>query len=426
MTTEGERGHRLSVIAAAAHELQPELVAALQTLVRIPSQTGSEGEAQEFVASLMRGHGLAVDVWEPDPDALAPYAEFVTIGDGFAGRPNVVGVLPGSGGGRSLVLNGHIDTVEPGDPTAWSMSAVSGAVVDGQLYGRGACDMKAGVLANLFALAAVRRAGIVLAGDVFVESTVAEEDGGAGALAAVLRGYVADGALISEPTGLAIIAAQGGSLMFRLRVPGLSAHACVRDEGVSAIENFSYLHRGILEFEARHNEEIGHPLYAPMRNKAPINIGTVRGGSWPSSVPEWLAAEGRAGYVPGESIEEFKDRFRGAVDALADAHPWLRDNRPTVEWLPGQFVPADVATDHPLVAALSQAGHNVSGRHPRIEGATYGADMRHFVTTGRTPCVMFGAGDVRVAHAPDESIALADLFVAAETTAVFITTWCGN
>lgn len=412
-------------IRDAAETLRPSMVAALKELVQIPSQTGEEGLVQEAVARLMRDHGLDVDVWEPDAATLAPHAESVTLGSGFAGRPNVVGVYRGSGGGQSLILNGHIDTVEIGDRGAWRRDPLGGDVVDGRLYGRGACDMKGGVIANLFALRVLREVGIEPAGDVIVQSTISEEDGGAGALAAVLRGYVADAALISEPTNLAIVVAQGGSLMFRLVVPGLSAHACVRDEGVSAIEKFAYLHRGLLEFEARHNGEIAHPLYDGMVNKAPINIGTVRGGAWPSSVPEWLEAEGRAGLVPGESLAGMKRALSDEVARLADADPWLREHRPRIEWRDGHFAPAEVAVESPLVHTLSAAWRRVRRAEPAIEAVTYGADMRHFVLVGGMPCVMFGAGDVRLAHAPDEAIFLDDLVAAVAITATFTADWCG-
>ena len=412
-------------VAEAVRTLQPEIVAALQELVRIPSQTGGEGLAQEAVARLMRAHDLAVDVWEPDATALEPHAESVTLGSGFAGRPNVVGVCRGEGDGRSLILNGHIDTVEVGDPSAWSYAPLGGDVDDGRLYGRGACDMKGGVVANLFALRALRQAGFAPAGDVIFESTISEEDGGAGALAAVLRGYLADGALISEPTNLAIVTAQGGALMFRLQVQGLSAHACVRDEGVSAVEKFALLHQGLLAFEARRNAEITHPQYAGMRIKAPINIGIIRGGSWASTVPESLTAEGRAGLVPGEDLETFKSELAAEIGRLANDDPWLRDHRPQVTWLDGQFAPAGVPVDSPLVAALSQAWQVTTSSPARIEAVTYGADMRHFVNTGGVPCVMFGAGDGRLAHAPDESIPLDDLLTAITTTAMLIASWCG-
>jgi acetylornithine deacetylase len=412
-------------IAETVATLRPEIVAALRELVRIPSQTGCEGLAQDAVARLMRAQGLDVDIWEPDVTELEPHAESVTLDRDFAGRPNVVGVCPGGGGGRSLILNGHIDTVEVGDPAAWSLAALGGNVSHGRLYGRGACDMKGGIVANLFALRALRMAGLDPAGDVFVQSTISEEDGGAGALAAVLRGYVADGALISEPTNLAIVTAQGGALMFRLEVPGLSAHACVRDEGVSAVEKFAYLHQGLLEFETHRNSEITHPLYAGMRIKAPINIGVVRGGSWASSVPESLIAEGRAGLVPGEELATFKTELAAEIARLAHADPWLRVHPPHVSWLNGQFAPAGIPVDSPLVEALCQAWQVTNSSSARIEAVTYGADMRHFVITGEVPCVMFGAGDVRLAHAPDESISIDELLTAITTAAVFVANWCG-
>jgi acetylornithine deacetylase len=412
-------------VGAAVNSLRPEIVSALQELVRIPSQTGSEGPVQEAVAQLMRGHGLDVDVWEPDPVTLKEHAESVTLAGGFAGRPNVVGVHRGHSGGRSLILNGHIDTVEIGDQAAWNYPPLGGEIVNGRLYGRGACDMKAGVIANLFAVRALRLAGFAPAGDIIVESTVSEEDGGAGALSAILRGYIADGAIISEPTNLAIVTAQGGALMFRLQVQGLSAHACVRDEGVSALEKFAYLHQGLLAFEERRNSDITHPLYEGMRIKAPINIGVLRGGTWASSVPEWLVAEGRAGLVPGEALSTFKTEMATEISNLADIDPWLRDHPPQVTWLNGQFAPAGVDVDSPLVETLCEAWQATSSSPARIEAVTYGADMRHFVITGGVPCVMFGAGDVRLAHAPDESIPVEDLLAAITTTAVFIANWCG-
>ncbi len=412
-------------IADAVAALRPRITASLQELVRLSSQTGDEEAAQQSIARMMRDQGLNVDTWEPEVRVLEPYAESVTLETGFAGRPNVVGVLSGKGSGQSLILNGHIDTVEVGDTRAWSVPPLGAKIGDGRLYGRGACDMKGGLIANLFALVALRQAGFDPAGDVIVESTISEEDGGAGALAAILRGYVADGVLISEPTNLALVPAHGGALMFRLNVPGLSAHAGARDEGVSAIEKFSYLHRGLLDFEARRNREITHPLYDALKNKAPINVGTIRGGAWASSVPEFLVAEGRAGLVPGEDLATFKQELAAEISTLAAADPWLREHPPHVEWLNGQFAPAEVASGSPLVTMLSRTWEQVTLTPARIEAMPYGADMRHFVNTGEMPCAMFGAGDVRLAHAPDESISLEDLFTAIAVTAGFIAEWCG-
>lgn len=424
---EREAAERARPILAAVDELGQEIVDFIVQLVQVPSVTGDEAAVQDVVAETMGAHGLSVDRWEPDAADLAPYAEHVGSFDpgAFAGRPNVVGTLRGAGGGRSLILNAHIDTVDPGDPARWSRPPFSAAIVDGRIVGRGACDMKAGLATNLFALAAVRRAGIPLGGDVIVESVISEEDGGAGTLATILRGYRADGAIITEPTELQVVPAQGGSLVFRLHVPGRAAHACVRDEGASAIEHFAYLHRGLLDLEAQRNAAIDHPLYAAIANKIPINIGVVRAGSWPSSVAESLEAEGRAGLVPSESMDDFRQTFVAEIDRLAAAHPFLRDHRPRVEWFSGQFAPAEIAGDHPIVTLVREAHGTATGTVPATIGATYGADMRHFLLFGETPCVMYGAGDVRLAHFTDESIVIADILTATKTVALAIAAWCG-
>jgi len=412
-------------IVEAVERLRERQAEFLRELVRTPSQTGSEGPAQAVVERWFRQEGLEAVVWEPSPEELQPFAESVTLLPSYAGRPNVLGIRRGRGGGRSMILNAHIDTVEVGDPERWTRDPLGGEVEGDLLYGRGACDMKGGTATNLFAVLALREAGLELLGDVILQSTISEEDGGAGALSAVLRGPRADAAVITEPTRRAVVPAQGGSLMFRVTVPGLSAHACVRDEGVSAIEKWAVVHRGLLAFEARRNAAIDDPLYAHVANKVPLNVGTLRAGSWASSVPEWLVAEGRAGLVPGETLEGFKGEFLTEVAAIAGRDPWLREHPPAVEWLDGQFAPAGVDPESPLVQAVALAHQAIDGAAPVVEGATYGADMRHFVLTGGMPCVMYGAGDVRLAHAPDEHIPLSELAAATATVALVLAGWCG-
>ncbi|MGH2560429.1 MAG: ArgE/DapE family deacylase [Thermomicrobiales bacterium] len=412
-------------IDEAVEELRAEIVTFLQEIVRIPSVTGSEGEVQAVVAARFRGAGLETDVWEPDPTVLAPYSLHIGGFESLAGRPNVVGRLAGTGGGRSLILNAHIDTVEPGDAIRWAHPPYAAQIENGRLYGRGACDMKAGLVTNLFALLALRAAGHAPRGDVILQSVISEEDGGAGTLAAILRGYRADGAIVTEPTSLAIIPAHGGSLVFRLHVSGRAAHGAVRDEGVSAVEKFSYLHRALLDFEAGRNAAIDHPLYAGVRNKVPVSIGVVHAGSWPSTVPEELIAEGRAGLVPGEDLAAFQPIFVAAVDRAAAADAWLSQHPPRVEWFSGQFAPAEIPADSPLVGVMARASHAVTGHPPAVEAVTYGADMRHFLLFGNMPCLMFGAGDVRVAHFADEYVAIHELLTATKALALAVAAWCG-
>jgi acetylornithine deacetylase len=412
-------------IVAAVDARAGEIVEFTSNLIDFPSVTGSEGDVQRFIARKMDAFGLDVDVWEPDATQLAPYALQVGEFDDFHDRPNVVGVQTGRGDGRSLILNAHVDVVDGGDPIRWSHPPFASEVVDGMLFGRGSCDMKAGLAANLFALQALNDCGVTLLGDVIVESVISEEDGGAGTLAAILRGYRADAAIITEPTKLAVIAAHCGSLVFRLRVEGKSAHGAVRDEGVSAIEKFSYLHRALLDFEARRNASIAHPLYVAIPNKIPISIGVVHAGAWASTVAETLVAEGRAGLVPGESLEQFQAEFLAVIDQAADADPWLREHRPIVEWFGGQFEPAEISIDDPIVDAVIEAHSSIVGSAPRIEAATYGADMRHFVNISGIPCVMYGAGDVRMAHHTDEFVPIDELLVLTRTIAVTVARWCG-
>ncbi len=416
----------ISDIEAAVTRRRDDLVSLVQTLVRIPSVTGEEGAAQAVVAERMRQVGLDVDVWEPSVDELAPYSEHVGEFESFAGRPNVVGAWQGSGGGRSLILNSHIDTVEPGDPQTWSTPAFDAAIIDGTIVGRGALDMKGGLATNLMAVAILKDLGFEPRGSIYVQSVISEEDGGAGTLAAILRGYRADAAIITEPTNLAVVVAQGGSLVFRIRVQGKSAHAAARNEGVSAFEMFLPIWDVLNAFEARRNTSIDHPLYRNLTNKIPINIGIVKSGSWPSSVPEWLIAEGRAGLVPGEDLKTFKQEFVDEVMNASSATPWLAQHPPVVEWFSGQFAPAELAAGHPLVKTVSEAHRTVTGLTPPVEGAPYGADMRHFLMFADTPCLMYGTGDVRMAHCADESITIADLLIATRTIAHVVSTWCGQ
>jgi acetylornithine deacetylase len=408
----------------AVDDLAPDAVALVQELVRTPSLTGEEAAVQQIVARFMRAAGLEVDIWEPAPQELAPYAEHVGEFETMAGRPNVVGKWTGSGGGRSLILNGHIDTVEPGVRDQWDVDPFSGELRDGRVFGRGSLDMKAGVAANIIAAMALRKAGWEPKGDLIVESVISEEDGGAGALATILRGYTADACIITEPTALDLVIAQGGSLVFRIHVAGKSAHGAARNEGESAFEHFLEIYAELMALEAERNRTLDHPLYTEIENKIPINVGVIRSGAWPSSVPDWLIAEGRAGLVPGETLEGFKDVFVAAVMKATERDPWLAEHPPRVEWFSGQFAPSEIAATHELVAEMSAAHLAVTGNTPAIRGVTYGADMRHFVNIAGIPCLMYGADHVEGAHAPNESVGIDAMLTVSKTVAIAALRWC--
>ena len=159
-----------------------------------------EAALQQCLAGRLSDVGAKVDVWEPDAVALQG-KPLVPPGLDFAGRPQLIGSLKGSGGGRSLVFNGHIDVV-PAEPLdRWTSDPFVASVRDGLLYGRGACDMKGGIAAMVFAVEALASNGVVLAGDVLVATNTDEESSGAGGTALVEHGLRADAGIVTEPTG---------------------------------------------------------------------------------------------------------------------------------------------------------------------------------------------------------------------------------
>lgn len=400
------------------------MLAYLCELVGVRSLDGEETAAQEHIAAQMRRCGLETDVWELDFDRLRAHPAFCWEVERERGL-GVVGTLGEDRGGRSLIFNGHIDVVPAGDEANWRYPPWRGTIAGGQVYGRGALDMKGGLCCALFAARALRDAGVRLKGRLMVESVVGEEDGGVGTLAAVLRGYTADGAVIVEPTELCVAPAHAGALSFRLTVPGSSAHACVREEGVSAIEKFIPIHAALMALEHERNTSFHDPLFARYALPYALCIGRVEAGDWPSSVAESLTCEGRYGLAVGEEIPAARRQFEAAVARAAQADPWLRDHPPVVEWWGGQFEPAGIAVDHPIVTTVAEAFGAVTGAATRLEGMTYGADMRLLVNVGHTPTVMFGPGDVRNAHQPDEHVPVADLVAVTRTLALTALRFCG-
>ncbi|MGD8320449.1 MAG: ArgE/DapE family deacylase [Gemmatimonadota bacterium] len=403
------------------------LVDAARSLVRVPSVGGEEGPAQRLMAALLEGAGLEVDVWEIPMDEVRAHPAYAAEIEREAPL-GVVGTLrgEGGGGGRHLILDGHVDVVPAGDPALWTHPPFSGTVAGGRLWGRGALDMKGPLTAGLFALEAIRRAGVRLAGTVHLLSVVGEEDGGMGTLAAILRGYRADGAVVMEPTELAVAPAQAGCLNFRIRIPGQAAHGAVREEGVSALEKLFPVYAALQELEAERNRRLGgDPLFHRYRLPFALCVGTVRGGDWASSVPDHVTVEGRLGTAPGEAPEDARRELAQALDHAAGRDPWLRDHPPVLEWWGGRFLAARTDPAHPLVEAVQGAAAEVLQRPVPLEGMTYGADMGLLANVAEVPTVLFGAGDIRRAHRPDEHVEITDLVAMARALAVAALRFCG-
>jgi acetylornithine deacetylase len=285
--------------------------------------------------------------------------------------------------------------------------------------------MKGGLCCALFAAKAIRDAGIRLKGNLLVESVIGEEDGGIGTLATSLRGYRGDGAIVLEPTALKVAPAQAGALSFRITVPGLSAHASVREEGVSAVEKFLPVYEALRRLERQKNGSRKDPLFRRYKLPYALNVGTVRAGVWPSSVAESLVLEGRYGIGIREKVPAARRAFESAVRDAARRDPWLRRHPPRVEWWGGQFEPARIPARHPLIRTVQEAFRDANGARTSLEGMPYGSDMRILVHVARTPTVLFGPGDVRQAHRPDEFVTVQDLTMATRAVAVAAIRFCG-
>jgi acetylornithine deacetylase len=415
-------------ISAAVDELRPAIIAFAQDLVRIPSLPGEEEPAHRYVATKLRDLKLDVDVLESRFDELRSHPAFNDDGLAAEGRINVVGRWRGAGAGkaRSLILNGHLDVVPAESRALWSHDPFAGTVRDGRLYGRGACDMKCGVTASVFALEALMRIDRRPRGDVLVETVSGEESGGVGTLTTIVKGYRADAALILEPTKLRLCPIQSGALTFRLRVRGRSIHACMKRLGVSAIQKACYLMSRLDAFDGERHRARPSAYYPDPMNIAPISVGTVAGGDWHSTVPQVAVIEGRYGIFAGEPIDDAKRAFAAAVAEAAAADPWLRDHPPDIEWFEGQFESGQTADDAPIVRQLAACHEAIADGGAVVQGVTYGSDLRLFTNHAGIPAVLYGPGDVANAHSVDEFVELDEVVTATKVLALTVATWCAG
>ncbi len=396
----------------------------LVELIGIPSITGSaaESDAQHRLAGYFGPLGLDTDLWAIDLLEAKSHPDFPGLEAPRTEAWGLVGTT-GSDDGPTLILNGHIDVVPPGDPSLWSGEPFHPRVEGDVVHGRGACDMKAGVAAALTAVKALQDSGVRLAGKLSLQSVVGEEDGGLGAWATLRRGHHGDAAVILEPTSGTVHTANAGALTFRIEVTGRAAHGATRELGVSAFEAFWPIHLALRELEAERNADTdlrlrGHDLpYA-------LSIGTVHTGDWPSSVPDRLVAEGRYGVAIGEPSAAARKILEDRVVEACEKDPWLADHPATVTWSGGQFGSGTLPPGHPLLRWVQSAAADIRGVSPPEAAAAYGSDLRLYAAED-IPTVHFGPGDVRLAHSPREQVELSDVVSTARAVALLIVRTCG-
>lgn len=396
----------------------------LQKMVQSDSTQGNEKAVQEIVAAHLTSLGLDVDLWNLDGERLKNHEYFYSSRDSFADSVNVVGVLKGTGGGKSIILNGHVDVVPEGDHDQWDAHPYSGEIKDGKMYGRGTTDMKGGNTALMLAIDAIQSAGIRLKGDVIFQSVIEEESGGAGTLDTILQGYKADAAIIPEPTNMKIFPKQQGSKWFRLIVTGKTAHGGTRYLGVSAIDKALAVNEYVKELEKVRNDRINDPLYDDLEIPLPINIGSIQGGDWPSSVPDSVVLEGRIGIAPDETMEQAQAELESWIERIGDRDEWFKEYPVKVEWYGARWVPGAIETEHPVVVSLMDNFKEQLGKEAELIASPWGTDGGLLTQVAGVPSVVFGPGITELAHYPNEMIELEKIFQAASIIAATIIDWC--
>ncbi len=394
-------------------------------------RSNDEQALQEMMGDRLAALGGEIDQWEPDAKALREHP-MMPSWHHWKGRPQTVATFRGSGGGRSLLINGHIDVVDEGDRSRWDSEPFSAELRDGRIYGRGAVDMKGGIASAYFALQALHACGVRLAGDVFFEVVTDEETCAMGTVAAIERGYRAEAGLVPEPTKLGMWIATRGLLHGVLTIPGRSAHAEINQPswqdggGVNAIERALPLLAalGRLKENWRERPSKRHPLVG-----IPVVQPTViAGGSFIANVPESVRVQVNATYLVADADEAGygsvpRAEILDAVASAAAVDDWLREHPPTWSWST-DYPPAEIAPDEEIIAVALGAAKEVGGRHGAV-GIDTTYDGALLTLFAQTPSPAFGPGDLSRAHAPNEWVGVDELVQSAKAYARAITRWCG-
>jgi acetylornithine deacetylase len=396
------------------------MVGLLSELVEAPTVLGAEAGGQAIMRRAFAALGLDPFDVPLDAGALRSHPGGAPFGWDVSEKVNVLADWPpaGEADGRSLVLNGHIDVVSPEPSELWTGAPFAARREGEWLYGRGAGDMKSGLVAMVGAVAGLQRLGLSPRARVQLQSVVEEECTGHGALACVLAGHTADAAVLTEPTQGAIWTAQVGVLWFKVRVLGAPAHAGEAGDGANAIEASYRVIEALRGLEAQLNA-VRPPLYAASPHPINLNVGMVRGGDWPSTVAGECITHFRLATYPGEPVAELKARVEEVVAGVQTGR-----HRIEVLYEGFQCEGYELAQDAPLVQGLAAAAARTNGGAPPLYASTATTDARAFALYGDTPAVCFGPL-AENEHGVDERVHVPSITRTAQALALFISDWSG-
>jgi acetylornithine deacetylase len=432
-------------IVGAIAERRDEIVEVTSALIGFDTTARSVGDParderalQEYLAGRLEAIGATLDLFEPSAESLDG-KPLVPPGLDFMGRPQLIATLPGAGGGRSLIFNGHIDVVPASAAEGWTSPPFSPEVRDGLLYGRGACDMKGGIAAMVVA-AEVLAANGVLTGDLIVATNTDEESSGAGGVALIERGLRADAAIVTEPTALEIWTCCRGSNYATVTVPGRSGHTEKphpdwREGGaVNAITKA----RVVLEaIDALGAHWAADPtLVHPILSRPDVSATVIRAGNWAVTIPGSCTIVLGAMYLPVQAAAERpssrveREVSEWILDYCAEHDEWLAANPPDVRWEAAAVMPFEIPRDAPIVAA-AMAGVQAVGRTPIMSGLDSWFDGATLSVLGGIPSVGLGPtglgrGGASVGHAVNEHVPVDDLVLTAQALAVSAMRFCNS
>jgi acetylornithine deacetylase len=413
-------------IARAVADRREWAVEALSEFVRQPTVLGSEEGGQRVAAKLFEELELEVKVETIKLADIEGKPGFSPVDWQLDGKHNVVGIHEG-GNGRSLIFNGHVDVVSPEPTKLWSSPPFEPRVVneDGEtwMYGRGAGDMKGGTVSYLWALNALRDLGRAPAGKVICQSVVEEECTGNGALSLLEKGYRADAAIIPEPFNETIITAQVGVLWFRVRVLGETTHVLGAGKGVNAIEKSWPIIQALRDLEEEVNREVPEP-YQGVEHPLNLNVGTINGGDWQSTVAGECVTGFRFGAFPGDSLDKVKQVIEDRVAHAATADPWLKGNPPQVEWVGFQAEGCVFDAESEFGKSLRNAHKQWRDTEPEQLRCTATTDIRFFNLYYDIPATCYGPKAERI-HGVDERVSIDSMQRVTEVMCSFVQDWCG-
>jgi acetylornithine deacetylase len=395
-------------------------------LVRKPSVRGQEATAQDFMAAGFRDHGFDVDRFKLDPALLARQPGYSPVSVSYDNAWSVVGSWrPRAPKGRSLIMNGHVDVVPTGPAELWTHQPFD-PVIDGDwMYGRGAGDMKSGTAAMIFAIAALRRARVMPAGTVHMESVIEEECTGNGALSCMARGYDGDVVLIPEPSDAHLMSAQVGVIWMQVTVRGLPVHVSVAGTGQNAIEACAPLFAALHDLEAEWNKsDAKHEAFAEVDHPINVVVSKIEGGDWTSSVPSWCRFDVRVGLYPDVEVGVIQRRLEACLAHAARDHPFLSNNPPSVAWH-GFLAPGYVLRGGDDAQRILEVAHRGVFDTPLRRTAFTGlTDARFRGLYGTAPGLVYGARAENI-HGIDERVSLESIRKLTQAMALFIMDWCG-